>query len=240
MPSMQHRVVWHSEQDIPCFSAMPSAVDLHHDRSGSTCTSTSNPIQPSSRYIVCWAFLQTPKHEFRISAWYSCLLASHHWRNRKNYIILSFDIVWIYLYDTQVTLQRHLLLFWASPSQLRVPRQGYKSQGVEVISKLFIAIWHCSHVSGQIKSDFELQKAEKGAQFPCFKVMPSAITKKIGQRNLYCECWGLPGPKANIGEASTRLKNASQRHWSPGLLISKCQNDRGNTFKTIHSFVCTC
>ena len=101
---------------------------------------------------------------------------SHHWRNRRNYIILSFDIVWIYLYDTQVTLQRHLLLFWASPSQLRVPRQGYKPQGVEVISELFIAIWHCSHVSGQMKSDFELQKAEKRAQFPCFEVMPSAIT----------------------------------------------------------------
>ena len=27
-----------------------------------------------------------------------------------------------------------------------------------------------------MKSDFELQKAEKRAQFPCFEVMPSAIT----------------------------------------------------------------
>ena len=167
MPSMQHNVVEHGEHYIPCVSAMPSAVVLYHNhRSGSTCTSI---------YVYIYIIHQTQFNQIPITVslehsqfkiyqninMYSCLLASHHWRIRRNCIILSFEMIYL-------TPRWHrnaiFLLFWVSPSQLRMPRQGGKVNHKQ--SKLFIFIRYCSHVSGQMKSDFELQKAEKRAQCP--------------------------------------------------------------------------
>ena len=172
MPTMQHNAVEHSEHYIPCFSAMPSAVVLHHhDQAGSTCTSiyTSNIIQPNP--IIVSLDIPNSKH-IKISKLYSCLLASHLWGSRRNCTILSFDMIYL-------TPRWHrnaiFLLFWVSPSQLRVPRQAGEANHKE--SKFFIVIRYCSHVSGQTKSDFELQKFEKWPQFPFFlKAIPSAIT----------------------------------------------------------------
>lgn len=176
MSSMQHNVVEHSEHYIPCFSAMPSAVVLHHnDQSGSTCTSiyTSNAIQPNSIIIVSlcltWHSQVKTYQNIKIvfmSGGFSPLRKSQRLHNL---------IVWNDLFDTQVTPQRHLFVILSfSQSALCASTSGRgKPQGVQVLhscSILFTCIW-----TNEIR--FWATKIRKMAAISIFlKAIPSAIT----------------------------------------------------------------